>query len=60
MDDAGYITEGGGANFLIVKDGAILSPEGRNILRGITLEDVKDLVPQLAWSSSRPTSSPTT
>lgn len=47
LDDDGYITEGGGANFLIVKDGAIISPEGRNILRGITREDVRDLAPQI-------------
>ena len=47
LDDDGYVTEGGGANFLIVKDGAFMSPEGRNILRGITREDVKDLAPQL-------------
>ena len=47
VDDEGYITEGGGANFLIVKDGAIISPEGRNILRGITREDVRDLAPEL-------------
>ena len=47
LDDDGYVTEGGGANFLIVKDGAFISPEGRNILRGITREDVRDLAPQL-------------
>ena len=47
LDVDGYITEGGGANFLIVKDGAIISPEGRNILRGITREDVRELAPQL-------------
>ena len=47
VDDDGYITEGGGANFLIVKDGAIMSPEGRNILRGITREDIRDLAPGL-------------
>ena len=49
VDDDGYVTEGGGANFLIVKDGAIISPEGRNILRGITLEDVRDLAPELGF-----------
>ena len=47
LDDDGFVTEGGGANFLIVKDGAFISPEGRNILRGITREDVRDLAPQL-------------
>ncbi|MDE0708951.1 MAG: aminotransferase class IV [bacterium] len=47
VDDDGFIAEGGGANFLIVKDGALISPEGRNILRGVTREDVRDLAPQL-------------
>ena len=47
VDDDGFITEGGGANFLIVKDGAVISPEGRNILRGITVEDVRGLAPGL-------------
>ena len=47
LDDDGYLTEGGGANFLIVKDGAVISPQGRNILRGVTREDVRDLAPGL-------------
>jgi branched-chain amino acid aminotransferase len=36
LDPDGFITEGTGDNFLIVKDGVIISPEGRNILRGIS------------------------
>ncbi len=34
LDPDGFITEGTGANFFIVKDGKILTPEPRNILRG--------------------------
>ena len=30
------IAEGSGDNFLIVKNGKVISPEGRNILRGIS------------------------
>jgi branched-chain amino acid aminotransferase len=36
MDPDGFITEGTGDNFFIVKNGEILTPEGRNILRGIS------------------------
>lgn len=32
----GYITEGTGDNFFIVKDGVVITPEGRDILRGIS------------------------
>ena len=35
LDPDGYITEGTGANFFIVQDGKLYTPEGRNILRGI-------------------------
>jgi branched-chain amino acid aminotransferase len=49
VDEDGYITEGGGANFLIIKDGAIISPEGRNILRGVTREDIRNLAPQVGY-----------
>jgi branched-chain amino acid aminotransferase len=34
----GFITEGTGDNFFIVKDGVVISPEGRDILRGISRE----------------------
>ena len=44
----GYITEGTGDNFFIVKDGVVISPEGRDILRGISREYVmKELCPAL-------------
>ena len=32
LDNDGYIAEGSGDNFFIVKDGAVISPEGRNML----------------------------
>jgi branched-chain amino acid aminotransferase len=48
LDPDGFITEGTGDNFLIVKDGVIISPEGRNILRGISRGYVmNELAPQL-------------
>ncbi|MBF0369429.1 MAG: aminotransferase class IV [Magnetococcales bacterium] len=48
LDDAGYIAEGTGDNFFIVKDGVILTPEGRNILRGISRQYIlEELAPQL-------------
>jgi len=36
LDPDGFITEGTGDNFFIVKDNTIITPEGRNILRGIS------------------------
>lgn len=42
-DDDGFITEGTGANFFIVRDGSILTPKPYNILRGITRQTVIDL-----------------
>ena len=48
LDPDGFIAEGTGDNFLIVKDGTIISPEGRNILRGISRAYVmEELAPQL-------------
>jgi len=35
LDPDGFIAEGTGANFFIVQDGKLYTPEGRNILRGI-------------------------
>ena len=40
MDTEGFIAEGTGANFFIVKDNIVITPEGRNILRGISREYV--------------------
>jgi len=36
LDPDGFVTEGTGANFFIVSDGELWTPEPRNILRGIT------------------------
>lgn len=47
LDPDGYITEGTGDNFFIVKDGVIISPEGRNILRGITRDYIFELAEEL-------------
>tara|TARA_B100000963_G_scaffold346545_1_gene351880 strand:+ start:32 stop:1018 length:987 start_codon:yes stop_codon:yes gene_type:complete len=48
LDTDGNITEGTGDNFFIIKDGSVISPEGRNILRGISRAYIKDTIcPQL-------------
>ena len=48
LDTDGFIAEGTGDNFFIIKDGVVISPEGRNILRGISRDYVmKELCPQL-------------
>ena len=48
IDTAGNITEGTGDNFFIVKDNVVITPEGKDILRGISREYViKELCPQL-------------
>jgi branched-chain amino acid aminotransferase len=48
LDPDGFIAEGTGDNFFIVKDGAIISPQGRNILRGISRAYVmEELAPAL-------------
>ena len=48
LDPDGFIAEGTGDNFFIIKDGVIITPEGRNILRGISRDYVMhSLCPQL-------------
>ncbi len=47
LDLDGYITEGTGDNFFIVKNGEILTPEGKNILRGITRDYIFILAEEL-------------
>ena len=42
LDPDGFIAEGTGDNFFIIKDGIVFSPEGRNILRGISRSYVMD------------------
>ncbi len=36
LDTDGFISEGTGDNFFIVKNGVVITPEGRNILRGVS------------------------
>jgi len=51
LDTAGYISEGTGDNFFIIKDNVVITPEGRDILRGISREYVmKELCKQLGIS----------
>ena len=48
LDPDGFIAEGTGDNFFIIKDGKIITPEGRNILRGISRKYViEELASQL-------------
>jgi branched-chain amino acid aminotransferase len=48
LDQDGFIAEGTGDNFFIIKDGVVITPEGRNILRGISREYVmKELCVEL-------------
>ena len=47
LDPDGFITEGTGDNFFIVKNDVIITPEGRNILRGISREYVFELAKEL-------------
>jgi branched-chain amino acid aminotransferase len=48
LDMEGFIAEGTGDNFFIIKNNEIISPEGRNILRGISRAYVMEtLAPQL-------------
>lgn len=48
LDPDGFIAEGTGSNFFMVKDNILYTPENRNILRGITREDVmRVLAPKL-------------
>ncbi len=47
LDTDGFLAEGTGSNIFLVKDGKIFTPEGRNILRGITRRYVMDLAKEL-------------
>jgi branched-chain amino acid aminotransferase len=48
LDLGGNLTETGGGNVLVVKDGAVLSPSPRNILLGISRKVVTELCRKLA------------
>ena len=47
LDPDGYIAEGTGDNFFIVKDNVIITPEGRNVLRGISRQYIFELAKEL-------------
>jgi len=47
LDPDGFIAEGTGDNVFIVKDGVVITPEGRNILRGISRSYVFDICERL-------------
>tara|TARA_B100001758_G_C18412320_1_gene616731 strand:+ start:859 stop:1830 length:972 start_codon:yes stop_codon:yes gene_type:complete len=47
LDPDGFITEGTGNNFFMVRNGEILTPEGRNILRGISRNYIFEVADQL-------------
>ena len=47
LDPDGFVAEGTGSNIFIVKDGKIYTPEGRNVLRGITRLYVMELAKEL-------------
>lgn len=44
LDPDGYIAEGTGDNFFIIKENQVISPEGRNILRGISRDFVANTI----------------
>ena len=47
LDPDGFIAEGTGDNFFIVKDNVLITPEPRNILRGISRAYIFELAHQL-------------
>ena len=47
LDPDGFITEGTGDNFFIVKNNEIITPEGRNVLRGISRDYIFQLAKEL-------------
>ena len=47
VDEDGYLTEGTGSNFFIVRDGELLTPEPRHILRGVTRQSILDLAAEI-------------
>ncbi|MCW7466199.1 aminotransferase class IV [Leptospira levettii] len=51
LDPDGFVAEGTGDNFFIIKNNTIISPEGRNILRGISRDYVmNELAAQLGMN----------
>jgi len=50
LDPDGFVAEGPGDNFFIVKDNVVISPEGRNILRGVSRAYIFELCDELGIS----------
>jgi branched-chain amino acid aminotransferase len=47
LDPDGFVAEGTGANFFMVRDGVLMTPEGRNCLRGTRRAYLLDLARRL-------------
>ena len=47
LDPDGFVAEGTGANFFIVKEGRLLTPQPRNILRGISRDYALEVAAEL-------------
>jgi len=47
LDPDGFVAEGTGDNFFIIKNKIVITPEGRNILRGISRDYIFELCRQL-------------
>jgi branched-chain amino acid aminotransferase len=47
LDPDGFIAEGTGDNFFIVKNGMIITPEDRNILRGVSRDYIFEVAKEL-------------
>jgi len=50
LDPDGFVAEGTGDNFFIVKNNVIITPEGRNILRGISRAYIFELADKMGLS----------
>lgn len=52
LDPDGFIAEGTGDNVFIIKDKCVITPEGRNILRGVSRDYIlNELCPQLGYTA---------
>jgi len=47
LDADGFVAEGTGDNFFIVKNNKIITPEGRNVLRGVSRNYIFEIAEQL-------------
>lgn len=47
VDEDGFLTEGTGSNFFLVKNQRLFTPEPRNVLRGVTRQAVLELAERL-------------